>query len=171
MKGNTEDVTWNSHCSFFPIHSVTWVKVTSITPSMGRTWRSNVGGTLKLYLRPGGIAALCRQFKSKQVKMCQYQEKVWVPYPVSRRRGDVDGQSPRELQDLHAEHQRQIGHLRHLFLYVLVLRSLLEVLRLCYLANESQDLPTCAATCGSVSKQNKNTNGTLIWKCFLDFQE
>lgn len=70
MKGNTEDVTWNSHCSFFPIHSVTWVKVTSITPSMGRTWRSNVGGTLKLYLRPGGIAALCRQCKSKQVKMC-----------------------------------------------------------------------------------------------------
>ena len=43
--------TWNSHCSFFSIHSVTWVKVTSLSPRVGRTWRSNLGGTRKLYLK------------------------------------------------------------------------------------------------------------------------
>lgn len=41
---------WNSYCSFFSIHSVTCVSVTSLSPSIGRTWRSNCGGTWKLYL-------------------------------------------------------------------------------------------------------------------------
>lgn len=43
--------TWNSSCSFFSIHSVTWQKVTSLSPSLGRTCRSNLGGTEKLYLQ------------------------------------------------------------------------------------------------------------------------
>lgn len=43
--------TWNSSCSFFSIHSVTWQNVTSLSPSLGRTCRSNLGGTQKLYLQ------------------------------------------------------------------------------------------------------------------------
>lgn len=70
-----------------------------------------------------------------------------VPYPVSRRRWDVDGQSARELQDLYAEHQRHVGHLSYLLSDVLILCGFLEVLRLCNLVYKSKDFPACAATC------------------------
>lgn len=68
-----------------------------------------------------------------------------VPYPVSRGRRDVDGQSAGELQDLHAEHQRHVGHLSYLLLDELVLCGLLEILGLCNFVHKPQDLPTCAA--------------------------
>lgn len=50
--------TWNSCCSFFSIHSVTWMKVTSRSPSLGRTFRSSCGGLWKLYLEQEGREAL-----------------------------------------------------------------------------------------------------------------
>ena len=71
---------------------------------------------------------------------------VAVPYPVSRRRRDVDGQSARELQDLDTEQQRHVGHLSYLLSDVLVLRGLLEVFGLCNLVHKSQEFPACAAT-------------------------
>lgn len=74
------------------------------------------------------------------------KERRSVPYPVSRGRRDVDGQSARELQDLDAEHQRHVGHLGNLLPDVLVLCGFLEILGLCYLVHEPQDLPACAAT-------------------------
>lgn len=69
-----------------------------------------------------------------------------VPNPVSRGRRDVDSQSAREFQDLHAEHEWHVGHLSYLFPDELVLRSFLEVLGLCDLIHKPQDFPTCAAT-------------------------
>ena len=69
-----------------------------------------------------------------------------IPYPVSRWRWDIDGQSSREFQDLNTEHQRHVGHLSYLLLDVLVLCGLLKVFGLCYFVHKSQDLPACAAT-------------------------
>lgn len=71
---------------------------------------------------------------------------IAVPYPVSRRRRDVDGQSTGQLQDLDTEHQRHVGHFSDLLSDVLVLCGLLEIFGLCYLVHKSQDFPTCAAT-------------------------
>lgn len=51
--GSISIFTWNSSCSFFSIHSVTWQEVTSLSPSLGRTCRSNLGGAEKLYLHGG----------------------------------------------------------------------------------------------------------------------
>lgn len=51
--------TWNSSWSFFSIHSVTWQEVTSLSPSLGRTCRSNLGGAEKLYLQGGGHQECC----------------------------------------------------------------------------------------------------------------
>lgn len=42
--------TWNSCSSFFSIHSVTWPKVTSLSPSLGRAFSSRWGGLRKPYL-------------------------------------------------------------------------------------------------------------------------
>lgn len=67
----------------------------------------------------------------------QIEHGTSVPYPVSRWRWDVDGQSTRELQDLHAEHQRHVGHLSYLLSDVLILCGFLEVLGLCNLVYKS----------------------------------
>lgn len=42
--------TWNSCSSFFSIQSVTWTKVTSLSPSFGRAFSSIYGGFRKPYL-------------------------------------------------------------------------------------------------------------------------
>lgn len=43
--------TWNSWSSFFSIQSVTWARVTSLSPSLGRAFSSRWGGVLKPYLQ------------------------------------------------------------------------------------------------------------------------
>lgn len=42
--------TWNSCSSFFSIQSVTWTRVTSLSPSFGRAFSSTYGGFRKPYL-------------------------------------------------------------------------------------------------------------------------
>ena len=42
--------TWNSCSSFFSIQSVTWTKVTSLSPSFGRAFSSIYGGFRNPYL-------------------------------------------------------------------------------------------------------------------------
>lgn len=42
--------TWNSWSSFLSIQSVTWTKVTSLSPSLGRAFSSRWGGLRKPYL-------------------------------------------------------------------------------------------------------------------------
>lgn len=42
--------TWNSCSSFFSIQSVTWTKVTSLSPSLGRAFSSRWGGLRNPYL-------------------------------------------------------------------------------------------------------------------------
>ena len=88
---------------------------------------------------------MCKRKKALNVRHIREQVNS-VPYPVSRGRWDVDGQSARQLQDLDAEHQRHVGHLGYLLPDVLVLGGFLEVLGLCDLVYKSQDLPACAAT-------------------------
>ena len=43
-------LTWNSWSSFFSIQSVTWTRVTSLSPSLGRAFSSMWGGLRKPYL-------------------------------------------------------------------------------------------------------------------------
>lgn len=43
--------TWNSWSSFLSIQSVTWARVTSLSPSLGRAFSSRWGGVLKPYLQ------------------------------------------------------------------------------------------------------------------------
>lgn len=83
------------------------------------------------------------------------QPRESAPYPVSRRRRDVDGQRPRKLQDLNAQHQGHVGDLRYLLSYVLILCGFLEVFGLCYLVHESQDFPACPATCVPVKDKDQ----------------
>ena len=75
-----------------------------------------------------------------------------VPYPVSGGWGDVDGQHPPELLDLHGEQQGRVGHLLHLLLDELRLRSLLEVLGLGDLVHETHDLARLVAPQVSAEK-------------------
>lgn len=179
---STDGLTWNSHCSFLWIHSVTWVKVTSLSPSMGRTWRSNLGGTLKLYLKGHKKKRGKKNKKSERKKVCLKRKTAtqcalnlrymkWyreqsnsVPYPVSRWRRDVDSESSGELQNLNTEHQRHVGHLGYFLPDVFILCGLLEVLGLCYLVHKSQDLPTCAATSVPEARQRQGHKcGVVPW--------
>lgn len=63
-----------------------------------------------------------------------------VPYPVSGRRGDVDGQRSLKFLHLHSEQKGCVRHFLHLLLDKLCFCGLLEVFRLCDLVHEAHDL-------------------------------
>lgn len=60
--------TWNSWSSFFSIQSVTWARVTSLSPSFGRAFSSRWGGVLKPYLQQ-------KRSKQKMIHSQRYEVK------------------------------------------------------------------------------------------------
>lgn len=80
-----------------------------------------------------------------------------LPYPISGRRRDIDGQSSGELQDLNTQHQGHVGDLSYLLPDVLILCGFLEVFGLRYFVHKSQDFPACAAACVPGGEHHKGT--------------
>lgn len=161
---STFSCTWNSSLSFLSIHSVTWQKVTSLSPSFGRTCRSNLGGTEKLYLKRDDDGVSLSQ-QSLFLTLLSFQLRstliYWMhtlmsmqrvnnvdnwccspfsPYSVCWWWWHIDDQGPWQLLHLHSEQQRRVGHLLKLLFDELILCCLLEIFGFCDFVHKSQNL-------------------------------